>query len=171
MLVAKRIARVLLAVALAGCGSGKGGPGPDGATPPGACAGLGECACVAASDRCVTQTQQCWCPKACDPSIYCICDGGLFYGCDDREAARACGDQLAAVQTKCENTPGGPYVGSVCSTTKSMGCVAACLAKLATSGSCAEIGCAFCPPSVCDCGQTGRSPFENCVLACGILGQ
>jgi hypothetical protein len=161
----KPIALLVAAIGLAGCGGGKGGL--DGSTPPGACAALSECECVAASEQCVAHAQVCWCPRACDPSISCVCDGGQFLACDNGVDGLRCGDALAAVQTKCAGNGLLGYIGGVCANSLHYGCVAGCLERLATSASCSEIDCTFCP----NCGDctgfpTVRSPFADCIIAC-----
>jgi len=70
----------LILLGLIGCGGSvkdNGGPAP--------CASLGACECWAASDRCSMTTESCWCASACDPNISCICGGGKFLSCQDKQ--------------------------------------------------------------------------------------
>jgi hypothetical protein len=160
----KRIGPVLLlASALFGCGGSiKGKGAPDGSTT-GACATLGACECMAASDRCSAQVEACWCPSECDPNIACICGGGRFLGCADKAVVASCTNELAAVEAKCTGQPGFvQYLGDICSSSNPS-CVAGCLANLKNTGSCTEIDCNFCP--VCDCAGT-TTPFVACLSAC-----
>ena len=161
----KRIGLLLLALAVGGCGGSIKGNGPDGSTQPGACATLGACECMAASDRCAARTEACWCPSECNPQIACICGGGQFLGCEDKAVVAACTTQLAAVQAKCASQSFVQYIGDLCTSAGNPSCVSTCLANLATGGSCTEIDCSFCP--VCDCAQPATaSPFAACLAAC-----
>jgi len=126
---------------------------------------------MAASERCVASTEPCWCPSECDPNIACICGGGRFLGCQERTTTTtACSTALAAVQAKCAGQPNVQYIGGLCTLTAtsipaaSPTCVAQCLSNLATSGSCSEIDCYFCPN--CDCAPPAPSPFRDCLAAC-----
>ena len=164
----KRIGLFLTVLGLlAGCGGSLKGNDPDGSTT-GACASLGACECMAASDRCSARTQACYCPTSCDPNIACICGGGLFLACDDKAVSASCVTALAAVQTKCAGQSFVQYIGGVCSSGSDPTCVAGCLAKLNSTGSCAEIDCGFCP--VCDCAAPATpSPFAACLRTCAPL--
>jgi hypothetical protein len=163
----KRIAPLLVALGFLGCGGSlKGNPGPDGSTSPGACSSLGACECMAASDRCVSRTEACWCPSECDSNIVCVCGGGRFLGCEDKNIVNVCSDWLAAVQAKCAGQPFVQYIDSICvNTVGDPLCTAGCLANLENTGSCSEIDCSFCP--VCDCAPPAtRSTFAACLQAC-----
>jgi hypothetical protein len=170
---ASRIGFLLLVIAVVGCGgsitgngpmTGQGGQGGSTTTIP--CAAMGQCECWAASDRCTARTEACWCPSECNAAIDCICGGGRFLACQDRTVAASCTSELAAVQAKCANQSFVQYIGDLCSLSAvTPACVAACLANLNTSGSCAEIDCSFCP--VCDCAAPAMpSPFAACLRAC-----
>jgi hypothetical protein len=156
-----------VAAALLGCGGSlKGNSGPDGATTTIPCSAMGACECLAASDRCASRTEPCWCPSECDPQIACICGGGRFLGCENASVISACSNELAAVQAKCAGQAFVQYIGGLCvNTFGDPNCTAACLAKLKSTGSCSEIDCYFCP--VCDCAEpTMPSPFRACLQAC-----
>jgi hypothetical protein len=164
----KLVGILSLAVAFAACGGSIKGNGPDGATTTIPCGAMGACECMAASDRCAARTEACWCPSECNPQIACVCGGGQFLGCDDKAVVAACTTQLAAVQAKCANQSFVQYISDVCTSAGRPSCVTACLANLATGGSCTEIDCGFCP--VCDCAQPAApSPFAACLAACAPL--
>ena len=161
----KRIGFLLLAVGLFGCGGSiKGNTGPDGSTT-GGCSSLGACECMGASDRCAARTEACWCPDVCGLPIDCICGGGRFLACDDKAVAASCATALAAVQAKCAGQSFVQYIGDVCSSGSDPTCVAGCLAKLNSTGSCSEIDCGFC--TLCDCApSTAPNPFRACLQTC-----
>jgi len=169
---ARGIGLLLVAVAVAGCGGSLGGQmtgqgGQGGATTTIPCSAMGACECLNASDRCRPLTEDCWCPGECYPggAIDCICGGGRFLACEDSAPVIACGHELRSVQAKCANQSFVQYIGDVCTTRGDPTCVAACLGKLLTTGSCSEIDCRFCP--VCDCAvPTVPSPFADCIQAC-----
>jgi hypothetical protein len=162
--MAKIVALVIALGLAAGCGSGTLGGGPDGGGPPnGACAALGACGCMAASDRCTARTEACYCPTECNPELVCICGGGRFLACEDKAAttAMACSTELARVQQACAAQPFVNYIAGVCSEPNPT-CTATCLANL---GSCSEIDCGFC--SVCDCAAPAMpSAFAACLSRC-----
>ena len=164
--MAKIVALVIGLGLAAGCGSGTLG-GPDGGGPPSnGCAALGACGCMAASDRCVSRTEACWCPSECAPEIVCICGGGRFLACEDKAptTAMACSTELARVQQACAMQPFVNYIGDLCST-RDPTCVAGCLQNL---GSCSNIDCRFC--TVCDCAEPiGPNPFAECLASCASL--
>jgi hypothetical protein len=155
----------VVAVALLGCGGSlNGNKGPDGSTGP-ACSSLSACACMAAGDRCSAVTESCWCPSECDPSIACICGGGRFLACRDRDVVDICTDWLTVVQNKCASQSFVQYIGNLCTSAADPFCVSGCLANLSNTGSCSEIDCSFCP--VCDCAPpAAQSPFVSCLAAC-----
>jgi hypothetical protein len=160
-----RVGLFLLAVGLLGCGGSINGNSGNHPTPPAACATLNACDCMAAGGRCTMRTEPCWCPSECSPQIACICGGGQFLACEDNPVVAACTSQLVAVQTKCASQPFVQYIGDLCTSAANPSCVSACLANLATGGSCTEIDCGFCP--VCDCAQPATSsPFAACLAAC-----
>lgn len=161
----KRFGILVLAMGLLGCGGSlNSNKGPDGSTPA-ACSSLGACACMAASDRCAVQAEACWCPSECDPNIACVCGGGRFLACQDKDVVAICADWLTAVQSQCAGQSFVQYIGDLCSTAANPLCVSSCLANLKNNGSCSEIDCSFCP--VCDCaGLTGQSAFASCIAAC-----
>jgi hypothetical protein len=157
-----------IALALAGCGGAlKGNGGPDGSTDS-TCALLGACDCLAAGDRCVARSTECWCPSACYPGapVDCFCSGGAFVACEDNSAAIACAGQLGRVQSLCA---GQPFVGSIdniCATNPT--CMAGCLGQLGTAASCSQIDCSFC--LTCDCAPpTMASALRACVTNCSLL--
>ena len=157
---------LLLVVGLLGCGGTITGSRPDGSTT-GACSSLGACECMAANDRCSARTESCYCPTACDPQIACICGGGRFLACEEKATFAACRTELAAVQAKCPIAApsAAADLSDLCTTGRDPTCVAACLARLNTGGSCAEIDCRFC--KLCDCGPPpAPSPFADCLQAC-----
>ena len=166
-----KIVALLIGLGLAaGCGTGTLGGGPDGGGPPinTACSALGACACMAASDRCVSRTEACWCPSECAPEIVCVCGGGQFLACEDKAPPTApttyCLSELAFVKQYCASQPFVGYLTDLCSAPNPM-CVGNCLANL---GSCSEIDCGFCP--VCDCAAPAtRSPFAACLESCASL--
>lgn len=43
-----------------------------------------ECECYAARETCQLQTEPCWCPSVCNPSIACVCGGGKFLRCQEK---------------------------------------------------------------------------------------
>jgi hypothetical protein len=169
----KRISLLVLALGLLGCNdrvvksSGPDGSTPagqDGGAPTGACSSLGECACLAASDRCTARSEACWCPS-CDPGVVCVCGGGKFLRCEDKTAANSCDSELARVQTLCAGKPFVGYIGGLCSTSADADCVATCLAgNILNVDSCAQIDCYFCP--VCDCLAPPPSALRTCLAAC-----
>jgi len=151
----------------AGAAGSAGTTGAGGSAP---CAGMTDCECLAASDRCTARSEACWCPSQCFPGspIDCVCGGGRFLGCEDRQIAAACASALASVQTKCAGQPFVQYIGALCSAATYPDCVAACLTQLNASGSCTEIDCGFCP--VCDCAQPASpSRFAQCLASCNPL--
>jgi hypothetical protein len=160
---------VVLALGLLGCGGSITGRTPDGSTQPGACASLGACECMAASDRCSARTEACWCPSECDPRIACVCGGGRFLACEEKATVASCANALAAVQSKCAGQPFVEWIADMCSQTAlEPSCVAGCLTRLQTTGSCSEIDCSFC--GVCDCaGPATPSPFSTCLANCSPL--
>lgn len=184
-----RTGLMLLMVGLLGCGgsitgttgaggtSGTGGTANTGGTTAtggttgtggstGACASLGACACMEASDRCSARTEACWCPSECDSNIVCICGGGRFLACDEKAVSANCTTALAAVQAKCAGQFFVQEIGDLCSSLGDPTCVAGCLAKLNSTGSCSEIDCSFC--KACDCtGPATPSPFVACLATCG----
>jgi len=172
---ANRLGLLSLAIAagIVGCGgsitgtgpmTGQGGQGGGTTTIP--CAAMDACACMAASDRCTAQKEDCWCPSECDPQIQCICGGGRFLGCEDRSVIAPCMTALAAVQAKCAGQPFLQYLEPICVwTNRDPACTTACLRTLNASGSCAEIDCSFC--QTCDCaGPAMPSPLAACLQAC-----
>jgi hypothetical protein len=165
--MAKIVALVIGLGLAAGCGSGTLGGGPDGATPNNAaCSTLGACGCMAASDRCVSRTEACWCPSECAPEIVCVCGGGRFLGCEDKASTTTmgCSAALAGVQQTCAGQPFVGYIGELCSRPNPV-CVADCLTRIT---SCSEIDCGFCP--VCDCAAPATpSPFAACLESCSVL--
>jgi hypothetical protein len=161
-MIATRIGLLGLAAGLLGCGGSI--KGPDGSTT-GACASLGACECMAASDRCAARTESCYCPTACDPQIVCICGGGRFLACEEKATFASCRTQLAAVQAKCAGQAFAHDIGDICSTGADPTCVAGCLASLNTGGSCSEIDCRFCRACDCDLPAT-PSPFADCLATC-----
>ena len=163
----RRIGFFLAALGLlAGCGGSiTGNNSPDGATTTIPCSAMGACACMEASDRCAARTEACYCPTSCDPNILCICGGGRFLACDDKAVSASCTTALAAVQAKCTGQPFVQDIGGVCSSGSDPTCVAGCLAKLNSTGSCSEIDCSFC--LACDCaGPATPSPFAACLQTC-----
>ena len=147
----------------AGTTGAAGTTGTGGTT--GACASLGACACMQASDRCAARTEACWCPSECDPQIVCICGGGRFLACEDKPVVPGCADALTAVQAKCAGQAFVSFISGACSTAINPTCVAGCLAKLNSTGSCSEIDCSFC--TVCDCAAPAMpSPFAACLQTC-----
>ena len=147
----------------AGTTSTGGTTGTGGST--GACASLDGCACMEARDRCSARMEACWCPSECDPNIVCFCGGGRFLGCDDKAVRASCTSALTAVQAKCAGQPFIQDIGDVCSSRPDPTCVAGCLAKLNSTGSCSEIDCGFC--KACDCvGPATLSPFAACLQTC-----
>jgi len=161
----RRIGLFLAALGLlGGCGGSiKGNNGPDGATTTIPCSAMGECECMAASDRCAPRAQPCWC-SSCLP-IDCICGGGRFLACEDKSVSAVCTTWLATVQAKCTGQSFVQYIGGVCSSGADPICVAGCLANLNSHGSCSEIDCSFCP--VCDCAAPATpSPFAACLQTC-----
>jgi hypothetical protein len=160
-----RFGILVLAMGLLGCGGSiNSNTGPDGSTTA-ACASLGACACMAASDRCTVLAESCWCPSACDPSIACVCGGGRFLGCEDNALVGSCTGWLSAVQNQCAGQPFVPDIGDLCTTAANPNCVSSCLANLKYFGQCSEIDCSFCP--VCDCAPpAAQSPFATCIASC-----
>jgi hypothetical protein len=153
---------LLLGLGLMGCDGSTNSP--EGSTTP-PCPSLGACECMAASDRCTSRVEACWCPSGCDPQIVCICGGGEFLACEDKPAVGACSSQLAAVETKCASNSFVSFIGELCTSAPDPSCVAGCLADLKSTGSCSEIDCGFCP--VCDCAAPARpSPFAACLASC-----
>ena len=161
----KRFGILVVAMALLGCGGSlNSNKGPDGSTT-GACSSLGACECMAASDRCTAVTESCWCPSECDPNITCICGGGRFLACQDKDLVAVCADWLTVVQSKCAGQPFVQYIGDLCNSAVNPHCVSGCLANLSNTGSCSEIDCSFCP--VCDCAPpAAQSPFATCLASC-----
>jgi len=157
---------LLVALGLIGCGGSiKGSGGPDGSAPTGACSSLGECDCWAASDRCAIQTEACWCPSTCSPTIECICGGGKFLGCEDKAVSLACEGQLQRVQYLCASQPFVGSISSLCGSNAT--CIADCLSQLSTVDACAQIDCSFC--LTCDCaGPAMPSAFRTCVNNCNL---
>lgn len=152
-----------LLVGLVACDSGPRTNGGLDGSASGACASLGECDCMAATDRCTPRTEACWCPSICDPNVSCVCGGGRFLGCQDNDLVAVCTGWLTEVQAKCAGRI--PDIGTLCSDAPNPFCVAQCLANLKSSGMCSEIDCRFCP--TCDCDPpTATSPFADCVAAC-----
>jgi hypothetical protein len=155
----------VLAIGLLGCGGSlNSNTGPDGSSA-GACAPLGACECMAASDRCTLLAEPCWCPSECDPNITCICGGGRSLGCEDKALVGSCTAWLTVVQNKCAGQSFVQHIGDLCTTTANPNCVSFCLANLDNSGQCSEIDCSFCP--LCDCAPpAAQSPFATCLASC-----
>ena len=81
----------------------------------------------------------------------------------------ACSAALAAVQTKCAGQFFVHAIGGVCSSGSDPTCVAGCLAKLNSTGSCSEIDCSnFCPECFYTLPAT-PSPFAACLRICAPL--
>src|SRR5690349_15395525 len=112
-----RIATLLLAAGLLGCGGSIKGNGPDGSTESAPCGSLGACDCWKAADRCQMETTACWCPSECSPTIDCVCGGGQFVACDDLKPATTCDAQVTRVQALCAGQPFALMIGGICSTT------------------------------------------------------
>ena len=161
----KRFGSLVLAMGLLGCGGSlNSNTGPDGSSA-GACASLGACECMAASDRCTLLAESCWCPSECDPNITCICGGGRSLGCEDKALVGSCTAWLTVVQNKCAGQSFVQHIGDLCTTTANPNCVSFCLANLNNNGQCSEIDCSFCP--VCDCAPpAAQSPFATCLASC-----
>jgi hypothetical protein len=166
----KRIGVFLAALGLpAGCGGSlNGSGGPDGATTTIPCSAMGACECYAASERCAPRTEACWCPDVCGVPIYCKCGGGRFLACENTSVIAACSNELAAVQTKCAGQSFVEFIGGICSSGSDPTCVAGCLAKLNSTGSCSEIDCSFCLSCLCALPAT-PSPFATCLQTCAPL--
>jgi len=159
------VAVLAAAAGLLGCGGSLNKP--DGSTTTTAlCSTLSACACMAASDKCRPRTEACWCPSECDPQIACVCGGGQFLACDEKDVVGICSDWLAAVQAKCAGQPNVQYIADLCGNTGAEPfCTSICLANLKENGSCAEIDCSFCP--TCDCAApVASSTFAACLADC-----
>jgi hypothetical protein len=161
----------LVAVGLLGCGGNLNTNGaPDGSTPTVPCYTMGACACMAASDRCESLTEACWCASECNPNIACVCGGGKFIECHDRTPETACDNQASRVTSMCAGTPFVNEIPWLCTSGASPACMGQCLSALTTTESCAQIDCSFCLAG-CDCTLPSMpSALRNCVVSCWAAG-
>jgi len=152
-----------------GQGGNAGTTGTGGATTTVPCSALGACECLTASDRCTPRSEACWCPTECYPgaAIECVCGGGRFLACEEKDIVAVCASWLEAVQTKCAGQAFVGNIGALCDGPVNPLCVSNCLANLKEFGSCSEIDCSFC--QACDCAAPSTpSPFAACVRGCAL---